>query len=106
METSTKRNPRLSGAIRTIVVALALTTALGGMSTAIARGDGDGDDRGHEDRGRHDQRWHRERHGEGEYRGYVYERPRNYYYAPPPVDYYRPPPPSPAIEFVFPLHFR
>ena len=99
MENSTKHNPRTGGAARTIVAALALATAIGGMSSVIARADSD--DRRHEDRGHHV----RHRHIEPVYRGYVYERPRAYY-APPPVDYYQPPQPSPGINFVFPLHIR
>lgn len=104
MSTSMKHNMNVGGAIRAIVATLALATAVGGMSTAIARADGY--DRGHEDRGRHAQRGHQQWHGERESRGYVYERPRAYSYAPPPVYYYEPPPPPPVIDFVFPLHLR
>lgn len=98
MKTLTKRNPRVSGAVRTMVATVALAIALGGITTAVARAD---DDRGHDDRGRHEERRHQER----EHRDYVYHRP-GVYYAPPPVQYYAPPAPSPVIDFVFPLHIR
>jgi len=101
MKTPGKHSLRSSGAVRAAIAALAFTTALAGMSVGIARADGD--DRGREDRGRHEQRWHQHRYVEPRY---VYERPHEYYYAPPPVSYYQPPRPSPAIEFVFPLHLR
>jgi hypothetical protein len=92
METPTKRKQKPAGSARTLAVVLALATAVGGMSSVTARAD---------DRGRHVEHRHYA-HGRG---GYVYERPQAYY-APPPVDYYQPPPPSPAIDFVFPLHIR
>jgi len=112
METLTKRNLRRNSAARGMAAALALATALGGMSTAIARAD----DRGHaEDRQGQDQRGRQQQHVvrqhvvqqhyAPQHRGYVYERPRDYDRAPPPVDYYQPQPP-PAVDFVFPLYLR
>jgi hypothetical protein len=95
METSTKDNPRLSDAVRTITAAFALAAAFGIMTTAVTQAA----DRGHDDRGRHDQ------HRGGDHRGYAYEHPGNYYAAPPPV-YYQSAPPPPAIDFVFPLNIR
>ena len=129
METSTKRNLRRNGGARTMVAALALATALGGMSAVIARADdrGRSEDQGHADRGRSEDQGHADR-GRGEdrqghdqrgrqrhqvvqrrdapqHRGYVYQRPYDYDRAPPPVSYYQPQPP-PAVDFVFPLYLR
>ena len=107
METSTKRNLRRNGAARRMAVALAFATALGGMSTTLARADDRGhagDRQGQEQRGRPQQHVV-QRHNAPQHRGYVYERPHDYGRAPPPVDYYQPQPP-PALDFVFPLYVR
>jgi hypothetical protein len=101
METSTKRNLIRNGAARRMAVALTLATALGGMSTTLARAD----DRGHAGDQRGRQQRHVVQHHPPQHRGYVYERPHDYNRAPPPVDYYQPQPP-PAIDFVFPLYVR
>jgi hypothetical protein len=95
MKNSTKHNQNLGGAVRILAAALTLAFALDGVSAVVARAY----DRGHDDRGRHF------RHGGRGGVGYAYQSP-GVYYAPPPVDYYQPPPPSPAIDFVFPLHLR
>jgi hypothetical protein len=83
-----------------IAISLGLAVILGAAYALPARADND------DQRGRNVQRAHRERdrsyHRDN--RSYGYDQPA-YVYAPPPV-YYAPPPGPPALEFVFPLHFR
>jgi hypothetical protein len=78
--------------MRTIAATLALAGGFTALGTGIAQAQGYYDRHEH-----HDRHWHGS--------GYVYDNPGAYYAAPPPV-YFAPSPPSPAIDFVFPLHIR
>ena len=87
-----------------ILVALAVTTMVGGLSIVTALGEDNGrrrvqEYRGGHERDRHDNQrdWHDDR-GWRDNRGWHPYRPL---YAPPPVVYA--PAPSPGISFFFPL---
>jgi len=96
MKLSTNRAARWGKPIRVVVATIALTAAFTGMTTAVAQAQGYYDQQ-HSWHRYHDRHWGRP--------GFVYENPGAYYGGPPPV-YLAPPPPSPAIDFVFPLHIR
>ena len=91
-----------------IVMAIVFASAIGGITTAPAFGQGYNDRRGYQQQGRYQQ----DRYEYGRY-VYVHGRrvyqPRTYYhpqpvYVPPPVAYY--PEPSPGISLVFPIVIR
>jgi hypothetical protein len=90
---------KFSSAVGKIVLALALTSVIGGTSTGPAFADDNGRHEGQRERGERNRGHDRdrgERHGErdrGEYRSYPYV------YAPPPVVYA--PYPSPGIGLFF-----
>lgn len=87
-----------------ILVALAVTTMVGGLSIGTALGEDNGrrqaqENRGGHERDRHDnQRDRYDDRGWRDSRGWHAYRP---FYAPPPVVYA--PAPSPGISFFFPL---
>jgi hypothetical protein len=91
-----------------MVMALAVSSAIGGMAITPALADNDHRDNHrqvHRDNGRHNGEWRGDRN-RALVQPYVYTQP--YYaqpvYAPPPV--YYAPQPSPGISLVFPLNFR
>jgi hypothetical protein len=117
-QTTRRRN-----ALRTALMALAFAVTIGGVVAGPARADEDGDHRGHGERG-HDGRDHWDRDGDREWRDHARvaearrddERRREEWrerheYRPgvvyePPAVIYTPVRPSPAIDFVFPIHIR
>jgi hypothetical protein len=97
MKTPTPRARTKNQAIAGMVLTVALAALIGGLSAVPARADND-------DRGRNVQHERSQRERHRPHASNRYEAPR-YVYAPPPV-YYAPPPRRPAIDLVFPLHFR
>ena len=99
--------------LSSIVMAIVFASAIGGITTAPAFGQGYNDRRGYNTQGQYTQG--RYQQGRYEYGRYVYVhgrrvyQPRTYYYpqpvyVPPPVVYY--PEPSPGISLVFPIIIR
>ena len=93
-----------------VVMALALASAISGLSISPVLADyndnNDGHDRGNRHGHQGQREWRGDREGYDGYRSeyqrpYIYEQP---VYAPPPV-YYEPRP-SPGISFFFPLDLR
>jgi hypothetical protein len=102
MTTSITRATHLRSAAGKILVAVALVSAIGGLSVGPAFGQDRGwrqeqQDRGRYERDRRDDRGRRDERGRRAYRP-VYEAP---VYAPPPVVYA--PAPSVGIHLFFPL---
>ena len=79
-------------------MALVVASMIGGISVAPAFAKDN--DRGHQERGRHEARGHDRGRGP---RGGYYEQP---VYAPPPVVYAPAPYQSPGISLVFPINIR
>ncbi len=93
MDSATTRTSRKRWNFATAVMAAAVAVLAGGVLAVPAQARDHGRGHGHAVQRHYDN--HRLR---------SYGRP-NYVYAPPPV-YYAPPPGPPALDFVFPLHFR
>ena len=99
MRTSTLRTQHVASAVGKILMAAAVTLAIGSISAGPALA------AEHKKGERHEREWRWPRN----YRPYGY----GYGYAPPPVVYsppppvvYAPPPPPPGITFVFPIRIR
>jgi hypothetical protein len=108
MKTSTKQARNFGPIISRITTALAVVSAVGGLSIAPAFGDNEGREGDRDNSARNS-----ERHGDRNWRerGPAYRPgyPHPYYYSAPvyaPPTVYYPPQPSPGISLFFPLDVR
>jgi hypothetical protein len=99
MRASRMQTTAVASVVGKILIAVAITLAIGSLSTGLAEEHKRGERRERE------WRWPRnyQPYGYGYAYGYV---PPPVVYAPPPPVVYAPPPPPPGITFVFPIRIH